>query len=140
MDWRILIALIIWLVADVFRDKCAEVQVGGYYKAPIPWYYDWQHTFEFGCLWLPMFLITWAVYGLWVGLGLTMVGGGLWMCIYSWATHGNPFAPDEIFFPFMPDSLGRRNLSGAAFLIIVFTLIFGGLSLCSISWVLGNSF
>lgn len=129
MDWRIITILIVWIIADVFRDKCSEIQVGGYYKAPIPWYYDWQHTFEFCALWLPMFLITWAVYGLWVGLGLTMVGGGLWMLTYSWLSFGNPFAPDEIFIPFIPDSWGRAELSGTRFLIIVFTLILGGLFL-----------
>ena len=129
MDYRIIVALIIWVVADVFRDKCAEIRVGGYYKAPIPWYYDWQHSFEFGSLWLPMFVILWAAYGWVVGLGATMVCGGSWMLIYSWATHGNPFAPDEIFLPFIPDSWGRAELSGTRFLIIVFTLILGGLFL-----------
>lgn len=128
-----LIALIVWVIADVFRDKCSEIHVGGYYKAPIPWYYDWQHTFEFSCLWLPIFFISWAVYGLWTGLGITMIGGGVWICAYSWLSFGSPFAPDEIFFPFVSDERGRTPLTQIWFLLIVFGLILGGLLLIILS-------
>lgn len=61
------------------------------------------------------------------------------MLTYSWLSFGNPFKPDEIFIPFVPDWFGRKELTGTWFLVLVFTLILGGLFLCCLGLVSGNS-